>query len=93
MPHRSGNEDLAPFGYAPGFSHFYCIDCNDMTLTPGHQHSIRCIRHAITEKRKLEAAAPPAEVLQEEPIACSQSSWIQRLFSRFVGRGTLQISG
>jgi hypothetical protein len=49
-------EDLAPWGYAPGSSFFHCIDCMnersciDDALHKGHKHSNRCIPHALVAR-------------------------------------------
>jgi hypothetical protein len=79
MTKRTEPIDLAPFGYAPGSSHFYCIDCNTMSLKAGHRYSIRCQTHALEERARA-YTLPPAEILQEEPVAsCTQTGIIGRL--------------
>jgi hypothetical protein len=59
-------EDLAPFGYAPGSSLFYCTDCNRDDPEVGHKHATRCVQHALEFKlaqvRSGEAFQLPVDV-------------------------------
>lgn len=59
-------EDLAPFGYAPGSSLFYCTDCNRDDPEVGHKHATRCVQHALQFKlaqvRSGEAFEIPTDV-------------------------------
>jgi hypothetical protein len=67
MQHGKNNKlDLAPWGYAPGMSLFYCTDCGSPDPEQGHAHSTRCIRHALAQRALI---IPVDVVLIIPPVA------------------------
>jgi hypothetical protein len=42
--------DLAPWGFAPGDTFVFCVDCPDGIAFQAHRHSIRCVGHALNAR-------------------------------------------
>jgi hypothetical protein len=75
--------DLAPWGYAPGMTLFYCSDCRGDDPSQGHRYATRCVTHALEARMKDIRALEPAEALQEDdyiPPPCYASKLLRIMF-------------
>lgn len=67
--------DLAPWGYAPGRTLYYCCDCNNEGPEQGHRHATRCATHALEARmrdiRMLEASPQDFDIFPPEPCHSS----------------------
>lgn len=78
--------DLAPWGYAPGWSLFYCEDCCSAHPEQGHKDSTKCIRHALAAR----AMVIPVDVI---PIIPELQECKSQLKLKIMILGSVAIGG
>lgn len=80
--------DLAPWGFAPGDTFVFCVDCPDGVAFQAHRHSIRCTGHALNARLADIRAAEGYQALVEDdtpiginPIEIAIRQHEQRMFT------------
>jgi hypothetical protein len=60
--------DLAPWGFAPGDTYIFCVDCPDGAPTLGHRFSIRCVEHALKARLDDIRASEGQQIEEDDDI-------------------------
>jgi hypothetical protein len=87
--------DLAPWGYAPGMTLFYCCDCHSDGPEQGHRHSTRCSTHALEARmrdiRMYEASPIDHDTVDVQLLKpCRSNFWIRLMFiGGVIGAGII----